>query len=122
MTLPDLETMKPLGDPFEILELHDGETREIRPERWEIGKATINPRDGRPAKVIPIMRLHVSAADAAGVPDHEARYGPASPVHAGRPAGLIGVVTVTSSGRTGPRTAVHDVPRAVTAGRSSDFS
>lgn len=57
--LPDLDKLETLGEPYEILELAAGETRRITPESWQLGKATIHPRDGREPKTIRVLRVHV---------------------------------------------------------------
>ena len=51
----------PVGEPFEILELRDGETIRLRVVNFEFGEAVIHPRyAGAPAeKRIPVLRLYV---------------------------------------------------------------
>jgi len=66
--LPALDSLEPMSEPFEILELRDGETAVLVPVRWELGKATITPRDGRPPKEIRVLRVHVDPADKPTVP------------------------------------------------------
>ena len=51
--------MPELEKPYEIYEWSDGETREFTIERWELGQLEIHPRDGRPPKVIDVLRIHV---------------------------------------------------------------
>lgn len=60
--LPNVETLDPLPEPFEMLELVDGQEIELRILSWTIGKAKITPRDGRPAKEVQILRVEVSTA------------------------------------------------------------
>ena len=64
----DVEQLPPMPEPFELLELHDGQVFDLRAESWELGKALIHPRDGRPAKTVPVLRVHVPAADKATLP------------------------------------------------------
>lgn len=68
--LPSLDELQAIGDPMEYLELLDGETRKIRPVSWEIGKANIEPRDGRPPKAVRVIRLHVTPADKPELPHY----------------------------------------------------
>jgi hypothetical protein len=56
-----VDKLDALAGPYEILELAPGQRQELRVERWQVGKATINPRDGRPAKPIAVLRLFVPA-------------------------------------------------------------
>jgi len=58
--LPTVESLEPLPEPFEILELIDKQEIELRILSWEIGKAKITPRDGRPPREIQVLRVHVS--------------------------------------------------------------
>ncbi len=51
--------MPTLAKPYEIYEWRDGETREFTILSWEEGELEIQPRDGRPAKTITVLRLHV---------------------------------------------------------------
>ena len=51
--------MAELERPYEIYEWSDGETREFTIERWEEGDLEIHPRDGRPPKMIKVLRIHV---------------------------------------------------------------
>ena len=51
--------MVELAKPYEIYEWKDGETREFTITRWEMGELEIQPRDGRPSKVVPVLRIHV---------------------------------------------------------------
>jgi hypothetical protein len=68
--LLDVEHVEPLPGPYEILELAEGEVRVITPEKWQVGKATIQPRDGRPAKAIVILRVHVPLAEKPTIPQY----------------------------------------------------
>lgn len=49
----------PLFIAAEILELADGETKELHIDQWEIGEMDITPRDGRPRRRIRSLRIHV---------------------------------------------------------------
>lgn len=51
--------MPELEKPYEIYEWSDGETKEFTIERWEMGQLEIHPRDGRPPKVIDVLRIHL---------------------------------------------------------------
>jgi hypothetical protein len=59
-----------LPGPFEILELPPGGQITLRPVRWSHGKAVINPRDGRPPREIPVLRMHVPPADKKTLPGY----------------------------------------------------
>lgn len=52
-----------IESPYEVLELAAGQSVRIRVERWEVGEMSISPRDGRAAKVIRVLRLHVPRPD-----------------------------------------------------------
>ncbi len=52
-----------VAPPFEMLELLPGESRTFAVLSAEEGRATIMPRDGRPPKEIPVLRLHVDPKD-----------------------------------------------------------
>ena len=58
--LPDIADMESMPEPFEILELYAGQEIKLRPGTWKLGKALINPRDGRPARIIRVLRVNVS--------------------------------------------------------------
>jgi hypothetical protein len=62
--------MAELSGPFEICEWIDGQTREFSVLRHELGTMTIQPRDGREAKEIEAMRLHVDPADKPDFPHY----------------------------------------------------
>mgnify|MGYP001578388062 FL=1 len=57
-----------IESPYELLELADGASLRIHVERWEEGTSPVTPRDGRPAKVVRALRLHVPRADKAMFP------------------------------------------------------
>lgn len=48
-----------LPKPYELLELGDGGSVEFPVLKWEHGTMTIQPRDGRQAKEIEVLRVHV---------------------------------------------------------------
>jgi hypothetical protein len=52
-----------LQGPYEILELEDGQTKEIRPVRWEKGTVVIYPQHKPTGKEVLAVRLHVAEAD-----------------------------------------------------------
>ncbi len=62
--------MPELARPYEIYEWKDGETREFTIERWEMGELEIHPRDGRPPKVIPVLRIHVPVEEKPEFPQY----------------------------------------------------
>lgn len=64
----DVETLPPMPEPFELLELTDGHVIDLRIESWELGKALIHPRDGRPPKTVPVLRVQVPAGDKLTLP------------------------------------------------------
>lgn len=43
----------------EILELGDGEAKELHITQWELGELNIIPRDGRPPRRIRVLRIRV---------------------------------------------------------------
>ena len=57
--LPELDQTRDLAGPFELLEMTDGQEITLRPRKWELGKALIEPRDGQAPKVIHVLRIHV---------------------------------------------------------------
>lgn len=57
-----------IESPYELLELADGASLRIHVERWEEGTAPVTPRDGRPAKVVRALRLHVPRSEKALFP------------------------------------------------------
>ena len=67
LTLDKLDTMP---EPFELLELQDGQTIDLRVESWKLGKALIHPRDGRPPKEIPVLRVQVPPGDKPTLPTY----------------------------------------------------
>ena len=62
--------MAVLDKPYEIYEWGDDETREFTIERWEMGDLEIHPRDGRPPKMISVLRLHVPTAEKTEYPSY----------------------------------------------------
>ena len=55
---------------MEIFELAPGESRSFTVLWAEEGRTIINPRDGRPPKEIPILRLHVDPRDKPTFPQY----------------------------------------------------
>jgi hypothetical protein len=55
---------------MEILELAPGESRSFTVLSAEEGRTIINPRDGRPPKEIPVLRLHVGISDKPTFPQY----------------------------------------------------
>ena len=51
--------MGELPRPYEIYEWRDGQTEEWTVTSWEEGELEIVPRDGRPPKMITVLRIHV---------------------------------------------------------------
>lgn len=51
--------MPTLPAPAEIYEWRDGETKAFTILSYEVGDQEIHPRDGRPAKTISTLRIHV---------------------------------------------------------------
>jgi hypothetical protein len=68
--LPELEKTEALTGPYEILELLDKQVVALQPLRFQLGKALINPRDGRAAKVIHVLRLWVDKTSKPTLPDY----------------------------------------------------
>jgi len=68
MPLPDLAQLSRIAEPFEWLELANGESRTLRVERHELGSTVINPRDDRDPFEIPVLRVHVPPADKPTIP------------------------------------------------------
>lgn len=65
------EELRRLPGPYEILELADRESKDLRVVSWERGTMEIHPRyPGAPeTKEIPVLRVHVSA-DTKPLPPH----------------------------------------------------
>ena len=53
----DLNNLKPLEEPYEIFEMLDGETRELRVKNWELGSMEILSRDTQQPKKIYALRV-----------------------------------------------------------------
>lgn len=70
MATLDLDQLDRMPEPFELLEWSDGQTMDLRIESWSLGKALIHPRDGRPAKEVPVLRVHVPAGDKPTLPGY----------------------------------------------------
>jgi hypothetical protein len=62
--------MSELAKPYEIYEWKDGETREFTIVKYELGELEIHPRDGRAAKTVPVMRIHVPAEEKTDFPSY----------------------------------------------------
>jgi len=62
--------MPALERPYEIYDWTDGETREFTIERWEEGDLEIHPRDGRPPKMITVLRVHVPEKEKPAFPHY----------------------------------------------------
>ena len=60
--------MAPLPGPFEILEMSDGEVRELHILSWQSGEMLISPRDGRGPKTITAVRVFVPPTDKLAFP------------------------------------------------------
>ena len=58
------EGLRPLPGPYEILDLADGESKDLIIRAWERGSIVIHPRyPGAPAeKTIPVLRAHLTEA------------------------------------------------------------
>jgi len=70
MGLPHVEDLAEVAEPFELLDMQDGETKVLRIVRWEFGKCFIHPRDGREPRWVPCLRVWVPAEDKATIPDY----------------------------------------------------
>lgn len=70
MGLPDLDSLNPLPEPMEILDMMDGQTTVLHVLTWELGKTFINPRDGRDPRWVPVLRLHVPGGDKPTIPHY----------------------------------------------------
>lgn len=62
--------MAELARPYEIYEWRDGKTEEWTILDWEEGELEIHPRDGRPPKMIIVLRIHVSPEEKAAFPHY----------------------------------------------------
>jgi hypothetical protein len=107
MTLPSIDTLKPLAEPFEILEIPTGKTVSLKILSWELGRARINPRDGRPAHEIHVLRVKVPRADKVAGADYwditskHFAAGMLGFLEGGGPAGRVFRVTWHGSGPSG---------------------
>jgi len=63
-----VDTLSTLPEPYEILDLAPSQSAQIVPVRWEMGKMFMTPRDGRAAKDIPVLRIHVDRKDKPSAP------------------------------------------------------
>ena len=70
LMLPELDNLDPLSEPFEMLELLDEQEIILKPKGFMLGKAMINPRDGRPAKLIRVLRVDLSRDDKPTLPQY----------------------------------------------------
>ena len=70
MPLGKVADLDELAGPYEIMELHDGQTIDLHVESFELGRAEITPRDGRPPHEVPFLRVHVPAADKIELPHY----------------------------------------------------
>ena len=59
-----------MDEPFELLELTDGQSAQLAVERWQLGRTFIQPRDGRAGKDVPILRVWVPERDKATLPHY----------------------------------------------------
>jgi hypothetical protein len=66
--IPALDSLAPLPEPMDLLEIPPGQTFRIRPTGYTVGKVLIHPRDGRAEKEIVVLRLTVDPADKSTVP------------------------------------------------------
>ena len=62
--------MPALEGPYEILELGDGGTLVLHPQRWAKGTMVIHPRFQREPKTINVIRVWVPTADKPLFPDY----------------------------------------------------
>lgn len=107
MPLGKLEDLDELAGPYEIMELRDGERIDLHVERFELGRAEIRPRDGRPPHEVPFLRVFVPAADKVELP----RYWDITAKHL--IAGMLGYLDAgIRAGRTFRITKHGKAPRA----------
>lgn len=59
-----------VAPPYDILELADGESRDLTVTEMGTGSMVITPRDGRPAREIRVTRLTVPQSTKAAPPDY----------------------------------------------------
>jgi len=70
MPYTEASELKVLSGPFEIFEPPPGVPTTIRPTAWQLGKARISPRDGRPPYEVPVLRVTVPKSDKVTLPDY----------------------------------------------------
>lgn len=68
MPLKKLEELTDMPEPYEILELADGQTFRLRPQRFAEGRMWLQPRDGRPRKQVHVLRVWIPAEDKETIP------------------------------------------------------
>jgi hypothetical protein len=56
--------------PFDILELPESGVLVTTVLSWELGQMSITPRDGRPQKIIKVIRIHVPQTTKATFPHY----------------------------------------------------
>jgi hypothetical protein len=68
--LPELNTVKDIGRPIEILEVAQGQAAEFICTGIDLGKGVIKPRETGVEKEVLILRLHVKQGDKATSPSY----------------------------------------------------
>lgn len=62
--------MAEIGQPFEHLELQDGQSASFRALRYEQGETIIKPRHAPQGKNVAVLRIHVPADDKPSFPHY----------------------------------------------------
>ena len=70
MPYAEASELTALPGPFEIFEPSPGVPTTIRPTAWQLGKAKIAPRDGRPPYEVSVLRVTVPTKDKVTLPQY----------------------------------------------------
>jgi len=68
MALKPVAELEVIPEPYELLDMVDGQTVTLRILSHSQGKVFINPRDGRDPKWVPCLRVAIPAEDKATIP------------------------------------------------------
>jgi len=68
MALAPVDELEIIPEPYELLDMVDGQTVTLRPQSWDLGKCLIHPRDGRDPRWVPCLRVAIPAEDKATIP------------------------------------------------------
>lgn len=70
MPLKRVDQLEDMPEPFEILEMEDGQTKTLRVVKYREGRMWLEPRDGRPRKQVQVLRVWVPPTDKPTIPPY----------------------------------------------------